>query len=479
MTASIASLPYEILSLILELAAYRNGRQGQQYTYGMDTTSTKSACQRILRGQVAPDAQRWFETDAIRCVSWQWHDWACRYALRDLYIRRWRGSERWARSRELAELQGKVAEDVVYRDPYCSLRKTADLFINHPDLATSIRRLVFDGFYNVETNAIIFRILDKCDSLHSVSLPWTALRYGRCDEWSKLLSRREDGSALSSLELLAVDLKSSQIADYSRQLDETPLIASQVDFSHLQRIKFSGSSNFMPINDEDLLSISRTARLRELHITGTTSITTTGLLALLRASRDTLTVLEHSPLADAGFEHLRTLPSSGDACLCKEIFNCTHLTSLAVSLPTICENLFSNSSSIRWAGEVQIRAAGICGNPTGLGLKNVGDARRRFFTMLSLSRLLVQAQRQRGIELNIEIFIDNLIFEPAKSLVHTDLSTAELLSGGSWPPPGTRVPSSKGPYGQTGQYGKDGWASYSAVSEEDFEEGLERGYISF
>lgn len=95
MGAKIFALPYELLSTILEAAASSNARSIQNYTYGVDTTSNGKG-QRILRGQVAPDALRWLSADAIRHVNRQWHDWAVQYALRDLYIRRWRGSERYA-----------------------------------------------------------------------------------------------------------------------------------------------------------------------------------------------------------------------------------------------------------------------------------------------------------------------------------------------------------------------------------------------
>lgn len=92
MTVTISSLPYELLSAILEEAACLNA-QGNRFTYGIDSHSSHS--QRILRGNAAPDALRWYATDAIRRVNQQWHDWACQYALRTLYIRRWRGSERY------------------------------------------------------------------------------------------------------------------------------------------------------------------------------------------------------------------------------------------------------------------------------------------------------------------------------------------------------------------------------------------------
>lgn len=60
--------------------------------------------------------------------------------------------------------------------------------------------------------------------------------------------------------------------------------------------------------------------------------------------------------------------------------------------------------------------------------------------------------------------------------MHADLSVGEMLSAGTWPL--VQFPSSKGPYGQTGQYGKEERA-YSCISEEEFAEGLEKGYISF
>ncbi|KAL8781365.1 MAG: hypothetical protein Q9213_006020 [Squamulea squamosa] len=469
----ISRLPYELLSSILEEAAYSNAQEIQQYTYGVDTTSTNSKVQRVLRGHVANDSLRWLSTDAIRQVNTQWHDWACQYALRDLYIRRWRGSERWTQSRKLDSVQGYPSKDVYYRDPFCSLRKTVALFANHPSLASSVRRIFFDGFYGVETAAMIFQVLKHCNELDSVALPWTTLRYGSEDDWSSLLRRRDNGTALLSLELLAVDLKQSQIRDHARQMDKRPLDSSRVDFGHLRRMKLSGSSNLMPINDNDLITISQTAHLQELHITGTTSITTKGLVAMGRASDTTLRVLEHSPLSDDGFEHPNASSTGDGSHLCNEIVQCPHLRDLAVSLPTICCDLFSEPS-VRWIGDVQIRTAGVCGQSNDLGRSGV--TRQAFFDILSQARTLIQAQQRRDIELKIEIFINHFIFEPSKRLVHADLSVGEILSDGSWPV--MPLPSSKGPYGQTGQYGKDERA-YQCISEEEFLEGLQKGYISF
>lgn len=308
---------------------------------------------------------------------------------------------RWIQSRTLDTIHKNPSNDVVYRDPYCSLRKTVDLFEHNPALASSVRRIFFDGFYSTDTCSIIFQILQHCSGLDSASLPWTTLRYGSDQDWARLLRPGEKGTALASLELLAVDLKNSQITDQARQVNKKPLDSFTVNFSQLRRLKLSGSSNLMPINDHDLLAISRTARLQELHITGTTAITTKGLVALGRASQDTLRVLEHSPLSDDGFKHPDALSTGDGSHVCEAMVNWSHLSSLAISLPTLCDEFFSYSS-IKWTGDVQVRAAGICGIGS---LKNSTDAQHAFVSILSSVRSLVEGQKEKGIELNIEIFI--------------------------------------------------------------------------
>lgn len=261
---------------------------------------------------------------------------------------------------------------------------------------------------------MIFDILQHCSGLESASLPWTTLRYGNSHTWEMLLRPRDDGTALSSLELLAVDLKQSQIAEAARQMDRRPLDSAQVSFNQLKRLKLSGSSNLMPINDDDLVSISQTARLHEIHITGTTAVTTKGLIALACASQDTLRVLEHSPLSDDGFKHPDALSAGDGKHLCEEIINCPRLSSLSISLPTMCSTLFSQHS-VRWTGDVQIRAAGVCS----LGsLKQSVEARRAVFDILAQSRLLMAAQEAKGIELRIEFFIGTLSADKTRGVIH-------------------------------------------------------------
>ena len=89
-------LPYEILSQILEEATVRNLQNGPLWTYGLSQISGSARLQQVVIGSLAPDALMWKACEAIRQVNRQWHDWACNYALKSLYISRWKGSERLA-----------------------------------------------------------------------------------------------------------------------------------------------------------------------------------------------------------------------------------------------------------------------------------------------------------------------------------------------------------------------------------------------
>lgn len=67
------------------------------------------------------------------------------------------------------------------------------------------------------------------------------------------------------------------------------------------------------------------------------------------------------------------------------------------------------------------------------------------------------------------------IFEPRYKRVHGNFDIAEALSDFAWA--ASKMPSGKGPYGQTGLYGKEE-RPYSSVSEEDFADAVGRGYIT-
>lgn len=210
---------------------------------------------------------------------------------------------RWLESRTLADPGTEPSGIAVYRDPYCSLKKTVHLFENHQMLASMVRRIWFDGYYGAETNALIFKILRNCEALQYVTLPWTALRHGSATDWSYVCGRNRCGNSIESLELLAVDLKETQMNNPANQVDKKSLRSGLVDFSHLKRLKIYGSSNFMPITDMDLVQMARTAtNLRELHLTRTTAVTLRGVVSLMDASQVNLQLVDYSPLSERGRE---------------------------------------------------------------------------------------------------------------------------------------------------------------------------------
>jgi hypothetical protein len=96
----INELPNEILFQILLEVAKLNEQNGVTFTFGlsqppMPPGQTMKRPQRYVRGPVPPALLRMDSTQSVRCVCSKWHDWAMAYALKDIYIRCWRGSERW------------------------------------------------------------------------------------------------------------------------------------------------------------------------------------------------------------------------------------------------------------------------------------------------------------------------------------------------------------------------------------------------
>ena len=375
-------------------------------------------------------------------------------------------------SRSLDTLQGKPSSISVYRDPYYSLKNTLLLFNGSPGLGSCVRRLWFNGYYSAETVALIFAIIRYCTNLNHLTVPWTALRYGTKDDWSRLLGTSLEQRDPLSLELLAVDLSVKKISDAKNQYDEMPLDSGSVDFSRIERLKIFGNTNFMPITDSDLTAIARTAKnLKEIHITGTSTVTLDGVMALVEASHDSLQVLEHSPLSDDGFEHPKPTLSKDQDHLCKKLPQYPQLRDLSISLPSLCEDIFEDTS-VHWRGELQIRAGSLCDHS-----KDGTKALDHFWSILDQARIFMAVRDQVGEgELDIQLFANSWIFDPRNRQVHGNIELGQALADGSWPQ--SCSVSSKGPYGQTGLYGKDE-RPYSCISEEEFAEGLKHGYISF
>lgn len=390
-------------------------------------------------------------------------------------------SSRWLQSRNLDTLQGTPSSMSVYRDPYHSLKQILRLVQGSPGLGACVHRLWFNGYNSAETVGMIFEILQHCPNLDHLTIPWTALRYGTKEDWSHVLGRGAKECKPLSLEFLAVDLSIKKMSDPRNQHDELPLDFATVDFTKVERLKVFGNTNFMPITNKDLIAIARSARnLKEIHITGTSSVTIDGVMALVEASHSKLRLLEHSPLSKDGFEHPDPTPANNQGHLCQTLLTCHQLRDLSISLPSFCEDLFRDTS-VHWQGEVQIRAGSLCSHHHPKSEPETQThTQARFWRILDLTRSLMAVNQDceggADAELDIQLFINYWIFEPRRALVHGNIEVGQALSDGLWPRDCSV--SCKGPYGQTGLYGKDE-GPYSCVSEEEFAEGLRRGYVSF
>jgi hypothetical protein len=479
---TINDLPYEVLSKILEETAKLNQRYGVTYTFGLSQPPMPlqtAPLQRYVRGPVPPEMLKWDATASIRLVCWKWHEWALQYALKDVYIRRWKGGERWAElsnrreNYKLYEMIDKPTGTAVYRDPFSSLKRTVQTFAEVPHMASKIRRMWFHGFYTAKTDEMIFEALRSCSNLTSVSLPWTTLRHLDAGAWRRLLLG--NGTPLQSLELLAVDPTAQQADDPANQVDLRPLESTLANFSQLRRLKIFGDTTSMPITDRDLFAISRTAtQLEEFHLTCISTITIDGVMAVVKASQSTLRVLEHSPRSNDGFFHPHPGSLSQNEHICEILTSCPKLETVSLSVPSMCAALFSNEN-VRWAGDLQVRALHLCGHEHGKSTYEAQDALQK---LLHQARQLIKRRAECHIpkELYIELFFSDFIFEPHASAVHGDFSLAEISSGGTWPE--SRTPSRKGPYGSTGLYGKDEEEPFERVDEAEFMAGARNNRVS-
>ncbi|KAJ6203790.1 hypothetical protein PSV09DRAFT_1115073 [Bipolaris maydis] len=468
---SIQTLPFEILSQILEDVAEANIRDGPTFTYGISGASmllSPSHCQRYVRGLLPLDRLKWDVSSALRLVCRRWHDWALDYALRELYLKNWGGAEQWfdlsphRRLYPLYELIERPTGIAVYRNPFAALQRTASICREFPRFGSAIRRVCVHGFYTAETISLVYESLKECDSLTSLSCPWTAIRYISSESWQMLLTGRR--VRLESLELQCVEPTTQQMAEETNWTDLDPL--PSVDFSYLHRLKIFGNTTFMPITDRDVIAIARTTtRLREFYLTCNSSTTIDSVVAMTEAAPATLRVIEHSPRSQDGFCHSHPGSPNGDAeDYCAMFRKLSQLETLSVSVPKICADFFHNEFC-RFSGILQVRAVHICEHVSSRWTSKTTEALRM---LLDQARLLIEncSRHARQDRLYIEFFFAGYIFDPGLQKVHGDFSTLRRLSRGSWSP--VAVSSSKGPYGNTGLYDTNEGASFEQVDEADF-----------
>ncbi|KAL5121222.1 hypothetical protein ACEQ8H_000690 [Pleosporales sp. CAS-2024a] len=470
----INDFPFEVLSKILEEVAQAHQRDGPTYTFGLSQAPLplqRASLQRYVRGPVPPELLKWDATSAVRSVCWKWHEWALRHSLRDVYIRCWKGGERWAElsnrreSYPLYELIDRPTGTAVYRDPFASLKRTVSICNDYPEVASKIRRMWVHGFYTAATNRLVFDSLKNCTNLTSLSVPWTTIRHLDAKTWRAMLTG--SGKPLESLELQCVDPTSLQAADKDNRIDLEPLCSA--NFGKLRRLKIFGDTNFMPIIDADLYAIARTAtQLEEFHLTCNSSITIDGVMAIVKASRTTLRVLEHSPRSQDGFFHPHPGSPSNSEHLCETFRSCPKLETLSISLPSVCARLFSDDN-VKFRGDLQVRALHLCGHEHGRSTQEATDDLQQ---LLQQCRRLIDVCARSTIprELYVELFFADCIFEPGYQSVHGDFAFAQISSDGSWPR--TVHNSGKGPYGSTGLYQKDEERPFQRIDEEEFLHGV-------
>lgn len=387
------------------------------------------------------------------------------------HLQRWAELSNRRENYELYELIDRPTGTAVYRDPFASLKHTVRTFDKYPAVASKIRRMWFNGLYTAETDQLVFESLKNCSNLVSVSLPWTTLRHMDAKAWRTLLVG--SGKPLESLELQCVDLTAQQSSDKDNQIDLQPL--QSVNFSQLRRLKIFGDTTFMPITDRDLYAIARTAtQLEEFHMTCISSITIDGVVAIVKAARNTLKVLEHSPRSQDGFWHPHPGSPSDSEHLCELLRSCPKLDTLSISLPSVCSDLFADES-VKFAGDLQVRALHLCGHEHGRSTHEATDALQK---LLRQARTLIHRRANSVIpkELYIELFFADCIFEPGFASVHGDFSLSQISSDGAWPQ--TIESSGKGPYGSTGLYEKEEEGPFQRIDEEEFLAGVRRKLLS-
>jgi hypothetical protein len=367
----------------------------------------------------------------------------------------------------LFELIDRPSGTAVYRDPFASLKRTVHICNDFPQVASKIKRMWVHGFYTADTNRLIFESLKNCHNLEILSIPWTSIRHLDAKAWRTMLTG--SGKPLRSLELQCVDPTSQQAADKDNNIDLEPL--QSVNFSQLRRLKIFGDTTFMPITDTDLYAIARTAtQLQEFHLTCNSSITIDGVMAIVKASRQTLRVLEHSPRSQDGFWHPHPGSPSDSEHLCDTFRNCPKLETLSISLPSVCAHLFSNED-VKFSGDLQVRALHLCGHEHGRSTQEAADALEK---LLQQARGLIRRHAQSTIprDLYVELFFADCIFSPGCQSVHGDFALAQISSDGLWPQ--NIKASGKGPYGSTGLYEKELEGPFQQIEETEFLHGVRR-----
>ena len=273
---------------------------------------------------------------------------------------------------------------------------------------------------------------------------------------------------LTSIKFLAADLKDPLVSADVNHTDNN--ILPSLNLSQFTRLKIFGDSNLSPITKDDQIAIScTTTSLQEVHITSSTSFTTKALSALVSVSRTSLKLLEYKLFSDSGFTHPSSVESHPQIHICALLSSSPKHEDLAITLPIACLELFSDHS-VAWHETVRLRIAGrgVGRSPTADG--NIAECSK----LLESARKLPAKKRQ---VFGVEISMGKFLFDTKTRLVHWNYKVPRLLarwSGDPWSMSRSRDRTAPGLYG-----GSDVKGEWSAISEEEFWEGMGWGFIKF
>jgi hypothetical protein len=363
-----------------------------------------------------------------------------------------------------------------HNDPLKPLKVTSKILCASPNLAAGVERLWFGILLSPDVESYMLDAICSCPNLKSLTVPWQALRSFSAESWNRIFQQ----TSLQSLEFTTIALP-SYATKAPRQVTDHRSLRS-VDFSQLRRLKLFGNPPVNPLTDEDLLSISQTAtNLEEFQLTSLSTVTIAGVIAVVKASSQSLRVLEHSPRSHNGFDHPHPGQLSANEHVCEILANCPKLKDVSVSLPSMCPVLFSNPA-VKWQGECQVRALALCPEslktppsspllsavaPSPLKQKKKPTPNQLLKVVLDHARALCDSRTELRLRpLNVELFFADFIFEPHIYTVHGEFKWFREVSGGNWP---MTQSSMKGPYGATGWYGKDE-GSFEMMEECEFME---------
>ena len=272
---------------------------------------------------------------------------------------------------------------------------------------------------------------------------------------------------LTSIDFLAVDLKDSLVSADVNHTDNNVL--PSLDLSRITGLKIFGDSNLSPITHDDLITISRTTTSlqenphHQFHLyhhqrpsrisLGITHIAKAPRIqTLLRLGLPTAFLRRISPTNP----HFCTLVSMSQ--IRRPSYYSPDGLSGAVLGPSPSTRLFVYASP---------EVAYVVPPPSTATSQSL-------LSFWSVRELLAKMKQGLGVEISVGKFL----FDTKTRLVHGNYKSAKTVSEMGWGPL-EHVPL-KGRYGATGLYGDDDIEEeWSAISEEEFWEGVRRGFVKF